>query len=191
MFFLVTARAASEKDRAGKLLKTEIAGQVAGLRVGHFASHARQDRGFLLAAAVHDCKCLRCMATDTKEETVSVRITAAEKRSLEADARRKGIPTATVAANHIAEGVRRSRFPAVEFRTGSPGRVAYLAGTRWPVWLIVELVRDYSGKVSSAAKHMNRPAALVQMALDYAAAYPEEIDADLQLAESRCREVGA
>jgi uncharacterized protein (DUF433 family) len=131
------------------------------------------------------------MATATKDQTVSVRITAAEKRSLEADARRKGIPTATVAANYIAEGVRRSRFPAVEFRTGSPGRVAYLAGTRWPVWLIVELVRDYGGKLQAAAKHMNRPLALIQMALDYAAAYPNEIDADLQLAESRRRDGGA
>jgi hypothetical protein len=79
----------------------------------------------------------------------------------------------------------------VEFRNGSPGRVAYLAGTRWPVWLIVELVKDYSGKVQAAAKHMNRPAALVQMALDYAAAYQDEIDADLQLAGSRRREAGA
>jgi hypothetical protein len=35
---------------------------------------------------------------------------------------------------------------------------------------------------------MNRPPALVQMAIDYAASYPEDIDADLQLAESRRRE---
>jgi hypothetical protein len=131
------------------------------------------------------------MTAVTKEETVSVRITASEKRSLEADARRKGIPTATVAANYIAEGVRRSRFPAVEFRNGTPGRVAYLAGTRWPVWLIVELVRDYSGEVEAAAKHMNRPPALVQMALDYATAYPEDIDTDLQLAENRRRDANA
>lgn len=86
------------------------------------------------------------------------------------------------------ERMRRSRFPGVEFRSGSPGRVAYLTGTRWPVWLIVELVQDYSGDVEAAAKHMHRPPALVQMALDYAAAYPEEINADLQLAESRRRE---
>lgn len=127
----------------------------------------------------------------TKEETVSVRITAAEKRSLEADAHRKGLPTGTVAATYIAEGVRRSRFPAIEFRNGSPGRVAYLAGTRWPVWLLVELVNDYSGKVDAAAKHMNRPPALVQMALDYAAAYPDEIEMDLELAETRRREASA
>jgi hypothetical protein len=79
----------------------------------------------------------------------------------------------------------------VEFRNGSPGRVAYLTGTRWPVWLIVELVKDYSGNLEAAAKHVNRPSALVQMVLDYAAAYPEEIDADLQLAESRRREARA
>ena len=131
------------------------------------------------------------MTTTTKTETVSVRINALEKRSLEADARRKGIPTGTVAAGYIAEGVRRSRFPAVEFRNGTPGRVAYLAGTRWPVWLIVELVRDYSDNVAAAAKHMNRPPALVKMALDYAAAYPDEIGADLQLAESRRQEARA
>lgn len=98
------------------------------------------------------------------------------------------MPTGTVAATYITEGVRRSRSPAVEFRSGSPGRVAYLAGTRWPIWLIVELVRDYSGKVEAAAKHLNRPPPLVQMALDYAAAYPEEIGADLELAENRRRE---
>lgn len=148
-------------------------------------------RQVFIANAGGECDCLHCMATTTKDETVSIRITAAEKRSLEADARRKGIPTGTVAATYIAEGVRRSRFPAVEFRNGSPGRVAYLAGTRWPIWLIVELVNDYSGNVEAAAKHMSRPRALVQMALDYAAAYREEIDTDLQLAESRRREARA
>jgi len=57
-----------------------------------------------------------------KPRTILVRITAAEKRSLEADARRKGIPTGTVAANYIAEGVRRSRFP-------SGGVSEWIAGT--------------------------------------------------------------
>ena len=53
----------------------------------------------------------------------------------------KGIPSGTAAAGYIAEGVRRSRFPAIEFRDGQPGRVAYLVGSRWPVWMIVELVQ--------------------------------------------------
>lgn len=43
------------------------------------------------------------MATMTKDATVSVRLTAAEKSSLDADARMKGIPSGTAAA-YIAEG---------------------------------------------------------------------------------------
>ena len=72
----------------------------------------------------------------------------------------------------------------MEFRNGSQGQAAYLIGTRWSVWVIVELVKDY-GNVEAAAKHMNRPPALVQMALDYAAAYPDEIGRDLKLAKAR------
>jgi hypothetical protein len=125
------------------------------------------------------------MATATKEATVSVRITPAVKMDLDADAKLKGLAPGTVAANYIAEGVRKSKFPAIDFRDGEPGRVAYLTGTRWPVWLIVDLVKDYSGNVDAAAKHMKRPAALVKMALRYAETFPDEIKAALQLAESR------
>ena len=66
------------------------------------------------------CECLLCMTVLTKEATVSVRLTALEKGRLDADARLKGIPSGTAAAAYIAEGVRRSRFPAIEFR--EPGR---------------------------------------------------------------------
>jgi hypothetical protein len=115
------------------------------------------------------------MATTTKEATVSVRLTAVEKAGLDADARMKGIPSGTAAAAYISEGVRRSRFPAVEFRNGQPGRVAYLVGTRWPVWLIAELVQELGGNLQAAAKWIRKPGALVEMALAYAAAYPQEI----------------
>jgi hypothetical protein len=128
------------------------------------------------------------MASVTKDQTLSVRLTSAEKKKLEADARLKGVSSGTAAATYISEGVRRSRFPAIDFRDGSPGRVAYLTGTRWPVWLVLELVNDYSGDVEAAARHIKRPPALVQMALDYAAAYPAEIEAALELAEHRRRE---
>src|ERR1039458_454613 len=121
------------------------------------------------------CECLHCMATMTKEATVSVRLTAREKSGLDADARMKGIPSGTAAAGYIAEGVRRSRFPAIEFRDGQPGRVAYLVGSRWPVWMIVELVRELDDDLAGAVKLIRNPAALVRMALAYADAYPQEI----------------
>jgi hypothetical protein len=121
------------------------------------------------------------MATMTKEATVSVRLTILEKGSLDADARMKGIPSGTAAAAYIAEGVRRSQFPAVDFRNGSPGRVAYLVGSRWPVWMIVALVKELKGDIEAAAGQIRKPAGLVKMVLAYAAAHPEEIKDCLEL----------
>ncbi len=125
------------------------------------------------------------MATTTKEATVSVRLTAREKAGLDADARMKGIPSGTAAAAYIAEGVRRSRFPAIDFRDGQPGRVAYLVGSRWPVWMVVELVREVDGDLGEAVKLIRKPAALVRMALAYAEAYPQEILDSAALAARR------
>jgi hypothetical protein len=121
------------------------------------------------------------MATMTKEATLSVRLTVLEKSNLDADARMKGIPAGTAAAAYISEGVRRSQFPAVEFRNGSPGRVAYLVGSRWPVWMIVQLARELNDDSEAAAAEIRKPAALVKMALAYADAYPEEIHDCLEL----------
>jgi hypothetical protein len=121
------------------------------------------------------------MATMTKEATISVRLTVLEKGNLDADARMKGIPAGTAAAVYISEGVRRSQFPAVEFRNGSPGRVAFLVGSRWPVWMIVQLVKELNGDIEVASAKIRKPAALVKMALAYAEAYPLEIKDCLEL----------
>jgi hypothetical protein len=125
------------------------------------------------------------MSGMTKDATVSVRLTAREKSGLDADARMKGIPSGSAAAAYIAEGVRRSRFPAIEFRDGQPGRVAFLAGSRWPVWMIVELVRELDGNLAKAVNLIRKPAALVRMALAYADAYPQEIADSAALAARR------
>lgn len=121
------------------------------------------------------------MATSTKDSPLSVRITTPEREALNALATLRSCPAGTLAATYITEGIRRSRFPAIDFRDGFPGRVAHLTGTRWPVWMIADLVRDLSGDIEAAAKRVRRPPALVEMALRYAAAYPEEITAAQQL----------
>jgi uncharacterized protein (DUF433 family) len=123
--------------------------------------------------------------TITKEVPVSLRLTRPEADDLSAVAKLRGEKPAALVARYVREGVRRSRFPAIELRDGEPGRVAYLAGTRWPVWLIVNLVAEHGGKVEKAARQMRRPAALVRMALAYARAYPEEIAACLRLQAER------
>ncbi len=118
-----------------------------------------------------------------KNSPLSVRITTPEREALDALAVLRSCPSGTLAASYIAEGVRRSRFPAIDFRDGFPGRVAYLTGTRWPVWMIVDLVAELENDVASAARRVRRPSALLEMALRYAAAYPDEIAAAQQLGQ--------
>lgn len=113
----------------------------------------------------------------TKEKSVTLRLTSLEDLDLKAVASVSGTAAGTLAGNWVREGVRRARFPAIEFRDGLPGRVAYLTGTRWPVWMIVQLVEECKGDIAAAAKHLPRPEALLKMALAYAGAYPEEIQA--------------
>ena len=74
---------------------------------------------------------------------------------------------------------------AIEFRDGEPGRVGYLTGTRWPVWMIVQSVKEHRGNLEAVAREVRKPTALVRMALAYAAAYPEEIEACLKLHRQR------
>ena len=117
------------------------------------------------------------MGTETKGVPISLRLTKPEAKELSTPARLRGEKPAALVARYVMEGVRRSRFPAVEFRDAEPGRVAYLAGTRWPVRMIEELVEEHRGRVTAAAKQMRRPVALVRMGLAYAEQYPDEIAA--------------
>ena len=121
----------------------------------------------------------------TKEKSVTLRLTKPEKAALEATATLTGQPPGTLAALYVKEGVKRSRFPAIEMRDGAPGWVAYVTGTRWPVWMVVELVKDLGGNTSKAAKRLEKPEAIVKMALAYAEAYPQEIAASLALHRRR------
>ena len=121
----------------------------------------------------------------TKGESVTLRLTSPEKSDLDRTAALCGKPAGTLASGYVREGVRRTRFPAVDFRDGTPGRVAYLTGTRWPIWMIVELVDEHGGKLDEAVELVRRPLPLLRQALAYAAAYPEEIAASRELHAQR------
>lgn len=151
-----------------------------------FPAVFRQASESALAPWARRCDCVRCMAA-LKTEPVSLRLTEAEKKDLAAAASLTGDTPGSLAGSFVREGVRRERFPAVDFRDGVPGRVAYLAGTRWPVWMIADLVNDLGGDMESASKRVRKPAALLKMALRYAAAYPEEISAAQSLADATPR----
>lgn len=125
------------------------------------------------------------MPSSTKDEILTLRLTRPEKRDLQQTAELSGQAPASLASALVREGIRRTRFPAIEFRDGEPGRVAYLAGTRWPIWMIVQLVTEFEGDRKKAAARIDRPVALLDMALNYAEAYPQEIRAALALNAQR------
>ncbi len=64
----------------------------------------------------------------------------------------------------------------VRFVDGPTGRDAGLVGTRLHVWQVIDIVRDNGGDVAAVAEYLELPLGLVQAAVSYYGAYPNEID---------------
>jgi hypothetical protein len=109
---------------------------------------------------------------------LSLRVAEDVKLDLERLARRFGTNPATLGADYITQGVRTTKHPSIEFRNTPSGRMAYLRGVRLPVWLAVQTIEDCGGNAAKAGRLLRLPAILLQAALVYAEAFPEEIAAD-------------
>jgi len=79
-------------------------------------------------------------------------------------------------AEYAEEMARKHRFCHIEFRDTPIGRMAYVEGTRSAVWLIADLVRQNRGNIARTAKIYEWPETKVRAAVNYAEAYPEEIE---------------
>ena len=79
----------------------------------------------------------------------------------------------------VEEGLRRSEFSFIDFRDSAAGRQAYIQGSTLAIWEVMLLLRSYKEEVSPVAKHLKWPEAKVQAAVNYAKAFPEEIEAAL------------
>ena len=73
--------------------------------------------------------------------------------------------------------------PLVRFVDGVSGRRARLTGTGADVWEVIAAVRDNAGDISEAASYLQMPLGLVQAAVAYYGAYPQEIDEWIELNE--------
>lgn len=73
-----------------------------------------------------------------------------------------------------------AEFAFIQFRDSIVGRQAYVQGTGLAVWEVVFVARAYGMDVARAAEHLEWPENKVQAALNYAAAYPDEIQAALE-----------
>jgi uncharacterized protein (DUF433 family) len=109
-----------------------------------------------------------------------IRLKENQMERLRRMARRLGRTPAETSALLVEEALRRAEFAHIDFRNSPAGRQAYLQGTGLAVWEVVWLARYYQMDVDKTAQHLQCPAYRVQAALNYAAAYPEEIEPVLQ-----------
>ena len=124
----------------------------------------------------------------------SFRLTPDLLSRLEAEAAAGGTTVSALVVGLLEEGLRTRRFPGVAFRDGPAGRRAGLVGGP-DVWEVVRDVRVAPGRGEAKIRRVAGDAGLsrsqVRLAIDYYAAFPEEIDARLAVedrAETELRE---
>jgi hypothetical protein len=112
----------------------------------------------------------------THSMVISMRLPAASGKRLKRMAYRHGWTASDASARLVEEGLRRSEFGFIDFRDSPAGRQACLQGSTLAVWEVMLLVNSYRKGVSAVAEHLKWSEAKVQAAVNYAAAFPEEIN---------------
>ncbi len=127
------------------------------------------------------------MANPARTKSFSARFSAQVVDHLDAHSRQLGQSKARIAERLIEEGLRTDEFPGVVFRSGPTGRRAGIAGGP-DVW---EIVRDLKGVARAGAEDpidavrqvTGLDRAKLQLAADYYAAYPDEVDERIRMNE--------
>lgn len=92
----------------------------------------------------------------------------------------------TLVISILDEGLKTRRFPGVTYRDGPAGRRAALQGGP-DIWEIIRDVKHARGRGQTRVSHVARDAGLdesdVRLAVDFYAAFPDEVDARLALDE--------
>lgn len=112
----------------------------------------------------------------TRSTVISMRLPPESGKRLKRMANRHGWTASDASARLVEEGLRRSEFAFVDFRDSAAGRQACIQGSTLAVWEVMLLVRSYKGNLAAVARHLRWPEAKVQAAVNYAEAFPEEID---------------
>jgi hypothetical protein len=107
---------------------------------------------------------------------ISMRLPTESGNRLKRMATRHGWTPSDASARLVEEGLRRSEFAFIDFRDSAAGRQAYIQGSTLAVWEVCFLVDSFRANVSAVAKHLKWPEAKVQAALNYAKAFPGEIE---------------
>lgn len=111
-------------------------------------------------------------------ETVSIRVPKDTKHWLERFSRSRG-SVSSAAARLIEEAKRREQFRFIDFRDTQFGRIAYIQGTRIPVYLARMTASDFGDDPGRLAEHYGWPLAKAESVLTYAAAHLDEINENI------------
>ncbi|HYL61402.1 MAG TPA: transcriptional regulator [Candidatus Methylomirabilis sp.] len=115
----------------------------------------------------------------TRSVVISMRLAAESGTRLKRMANRHGWTPSDASARLVEEGLRRAEFAFIDFRDSAAGRQTCIQGSTLAVWEVLLLVQSYKGDVSAVAAHLKWPEAKVQTAINYAKAFPEEIETAL------------
>ncbi len=127
---------------------------------------------------------MTCEYSDMSETAViTLRLPKGVKRGVERLAARFGHKPAQLGARLIEEGLRRRDFPQIDLRETAAGRVAYVAGTRFAVYWVAEIVPKKMS-VEAFANEYRLSVERVRAALVYAKAFSKEIESDQIHAEA-------
>jgi len=107
---------------------------------------------------------------------VSMRLQENQLERLRRVARRMGRTPSELSALLVEEGLIEAEFAYVDFRDSSVGRQAYIKGSGLAVWEVFMVARDYGLDVEKTAAHLRWPAFKVKAALNYAKAFPDQIE---------------
>jgi uncharacterized protein (DUF433 family) len=122
---------------------------------------------------------------------ISLRLGDGTLERLSTCAARSHLAPRTLAQRYIEEGLRHDAHPAIHFIDGLAGRRPTLLGTGLDVWEVIAVVRENGGSVSEAAAYLEAPVNLVQSAVNYYAAYRDEIDDWIEANEHESAEAHA
>jgi uncharacterized protein (DUF433 family) len=107
---------------------------------------------------------------------VSGRVPARYERLVAKQARAARTSKSDLVARYVIEKSLETEFPGISFRDSLSGREAYLTGHRVAVWEVLAAYEEIKS-IDRTAAHFRWPRVLVQRALAYARAFPEEISA--------------
>ena len=112
-------------------------------------------------------------------QVMTLRLPDATAEDVKRIARREQRSLNEVATRIIEEWVRQNRFAHIEFRAFNGQREACIKG-RLPVWQVIDVAKQYKQDVEKTAEHLSLSPEQVRAALNYYAAYPDEIDAAIE-----------